>query len=64
MTVRRAPTTTGIRVKCKSHPRYQARRKPRTDCGTCDLMWFLANGQSLDSEALETPRKFSKLVIA
>lgn len=64
MTARRSPTTTGIRVKCREHPRYQARRKPRVDCGTCELMWDLANGGNIESEALDTPRKFSKLVIA
>ncbi len=25
---------------CRSHPRYRAKRKPRTSCETCWLLWI------------------------
>jgi hypothetical protein len=27
-----------IRLRCKSHPHYQAKRKPQSSCRTC---WFM-----------------------
>jgi hypothetical protein len=28
-------------MKCKKHPRYQAKRRKRTGCLKCRLMWAL-----------------------
>lgn len=29
-----------MNLKCKKHPRYQAKRKPRCVCYACWCMWF------------------------
>lgn len=28
-------------MKCKTHPRYLARREPKADCYPCRLLWEL-----------------------
>jgi hypothetical protein len=42
-----------VEVKCATHPRNQAKKAPKTACGTCDLLWHLRCGGTLVSEALE-----------
>ena len=32
-------------IKCKKHPKYQAKRKPRAECIDCDYIWFTKNAQ-------------------
>lgn len=36
-----------VEVKCKKHPKYMAKRRPRVKCGTCALLWDLRNGGDL-----------------
>lgn len=51
-----------VLVKCKDHPKYQAIRRPRAGCGTCELLWDLKNGSSVENESSVWPRVFSSLV--
>ena len=41
--------------KCKRHPKYQAKRKPRADCGLCWEMWEWSkdNPENHDSIGME-----------
>lgn len=29
-----------VKTKCKAHPRYQAKRKPLSDCNVCHFLWM------------------------
>ena len=30
-------------MKCKKHPKYQAKRKPTSDCSVCERIWHAKN---------------------
>lgn len=45
---------------CKSHPRYEAKRKPRSTCEDCWKLYFLKNPDE-KQEVLDTYEELAKM---
>lgn len=41
-----------VKVFCKQHPKYKAKRKPTAECVTCQFLW-MAKQISLSVHAIE-----------
>lgn len=52
-----------MNVVCKSHPKYEAKRKPRVNCGTVRRSHMRSQGGTLESEARVHPYPFSHLIV-
>ncbi len=42
-----------MRDWCKEHPKYEAKRKPGSTCGTCWHLYFLKNPEAKPSAGRE-----------
>jgi len=51
-------------MKCKRHPRYQAKRKPRLACEDCWRKWFAAEKTHVNKALDEFFRKRERLELA
>lgn len=46
-------------MKCKKHPKYQAKKMPRADCKPCWEMWYKSPHRLIVNKYLGTPPGYS-----